>query len=194
MGATAYYCSGSLDSSTILAIFIASLRAVSCAAAIVFAGLWMVRSLGWFPARQSCAREGARVPQRTLRGRLPACMAVKRDIRAPRMCALSWPHQTWAPPCPFPPLCLPKAVNAIRLSHTSGRIRPRVQARRGLMTNALAKGLSEFSVKLAIPCLLFSSVVPGVSPMLLAYGWPLMLLPAVYLLVGAQHLGKVRRP
>lgn len=55
------------------------------------------------------------------------------------------------------------------------------------MTNALAKGLSEFSVKLAIPCLLFSSVVPGISPTLLAYGWPLMLLPAVYLLLGAPH-------
>ena len=53
------------------------------------------------------------------------------------------------------------------------------------MSHALAKGLSQFSVKLAIPCLLFSSVVPGVSPTLLAYGWPLMLLPAVYLMLGA---------
>jgi len=44
-GAIAYYCPGSLDSATYLAIFIASLRAVSCAAAIVFAGLWMVRRL-----------------------------------------------------------------------------------------------------------------------------------------------------
>ena len=53
------------------------------------------------------------------------------------------------------------------------------------MSHALTKGLSQFSVKLAIPCLLFSSVVPGVSPTLLAYGWPLMLLPAVYLFLGA---------
>ena len=42
-GAITYYCPGSLDGSTLLAIFIASLRAVSCAAAIVFAGLWMSR-------------------------------------------------------------------------------------------------------------------------------------------------------
>ena len=95
---TSYYCPGSLDTSAIFAIFIASLRAVSCAGAIVVAGLWM--------------------------------------------------------------------------------------ARRGVLTRGLSKGLSQFSVKLAIPCLLFTSVVPGVSPSLLAYGWPLLLLPAVYLLLG----------
>ncbi|EOD25580.1 hypothetical protein EMIHUDRAFT_237450 [Emiliania huxleyi CCMP1516] len=79
---TSYYCPGSLDTSAIFAIFIASLRAVSCAGAIVVAGLWM--------------------------------------------------------------------------------------ARRGVLTRGLSKGLSQFSVKLAIPCLLFTSVVPGVSPSLLA--------------------------
>lgn len=60
MGATAYYCSGSLDSSTILAIFIASLRAVSCAAAIVFGGLWMVLSFVWLVLRQTCPRNNVR--------------------------------------------------------------------------------------------------------------------------------------
>ena len=40
------------------------------------------------------------------------------------------------------------------------------------------------SVKIAIPALLFSSMVPGISFELLAYAWPLLLLPAVYLLMG----------
>ena len=57
-------------------------------------------------------------------------------------------------------------------------------ARQGVMTPALSKGLSQLSVKLAIPCLLFSSVVPGVSSHVLSYAWPLLLLPAVHLLLG----------
>ena len=57
-------------------------------------------------------------------------------------------------------------------------------ARRGLMSPSLSKGLSQLSVKLAIPALLFSSMVPGASFELLDYAWPLLLLPAVYLLVG----------
>ena len=57
-------------------------------------------------------------------------------------------------------------------------------ARQGVMTPALSKGLSQLSVKLAIPCLLFSSVVPGVSSHVLSYAWPLLLLPAVHLLIG----------
>ena len=57
-------------------------------------------------------------------------------------------------------------------------------ARQGVMTPALSKGLSQLSVKLAIPCLLFSSVVPGVSWHVLSYAWPLLLLPAVHLLLG----------
>jgi predicted permease len=58
------------------------------------------------------------------------------------------------------------------------------------MTPSLSKGLSQLSVKLAIPALLFSSVVPGVSFGLLAYAWPLILLPAVYLLLG-MLIGRV---
>ena len=57
-------------------------------------------------------------------------------------------------------------------------------ARNGLMSPSLSKGLSQLSVKLAIPALLFSSMVPGISFELLAYAWPLLLLPAVYLLIG----------
>ena len=57
-------------------------------------------------------------------------------------------------------------------------------AKRGLMTPSLSKGLSQLSVKLAIPALLFSSMVPGMSFELLGYGWMLMLLPAIYLLIG----------
>jgi len=94
----AYYCTGSLDASIVYAIFIASLRAVSCAAALAFAGLAMA------------------------------------NLR--------------------------------------------------MMSAALSKGLSQLSVKIAIPCLLFQSVVPGVSSDVLAYAWPLLLLPALYIFLG----------
>ena len=57
-------------------------------------------------------------------------------------------------------------------------------ARHGLMTPSLSKGLSQLSVKVAIPALLFSSMVPGISFEMLSYSWPLLLLPAVYLLLG----------
>ena len=58
-------------------------------------------------------------------------------------------------------------------------------ARLRLMTPSVSKGLSHLSVKLLIPCLLFSSVVPGANSQLLSYSWPLLLLPAVYLLIGS---------
>ena len=87
-----FYCSGTLDESVVLGIFVASLRAVGCAATLAAAGLWL--------------------------------------------------------------------------------------ARRGLMSPSLSKGLSQLSVKLAIPALLFSSMVPGISFELLGYAWPLLLLPA----------------
>ena len=93
-----YYCVGSLDQHVVTGIFVASLRAVGCAATLASAGFWL--------------------------------------------------------------------------------------ARQGVMTPALSKGLSTLSVKLAIPCLLFSSVVPGVSAKMLSYAWPLFLLPAVHLLLG----------
>ena len=53
------------------------------------------------------------------------------------------------------------------------------------MTPPLSKGLSQLSVKLAIPALLFGSVVPGMSMEVLGYGWLLLILPAVYLLLGS---------
>ena len=93
-----FYCSGTLDASVVLGIFVASLRSVGCAITLAAAGLWL--------------------------------------------------------------------------------------ARRGLMSPSLSKGLSQMSVKIAIPALLFSSMVPGISFELLAYAWPLLLLPAVYLLMG----------
>ena len=96
---THFYCAGTLDSSVVLSVFVASVRAVGCAGTLALAGLWL--------------------------------------------------------------------------------------ARRGLMTPQLTKGLSQLSVKLAIPALLFSSVVPGISSDVLRYAWPLLLLPAVYLLLGA---------
>lgn len=52
------------------------------------------------------------------------------------------------------------------------------------MTPALSKGLSQLSVTVAIPALLFSSMVPGASIELIDYAWPLLFLPAVYLLLG----------
>ena len=57
-------------------------------------------------------------------------------------------------------------------------------AKVGMMTPELARGLSQFSVRLAIPALLFSSVVPGVSGRVLSFAWPLLLLPALNLLLG----------
>ena len=62
-----------------------------------------------------------------------------------------------------------------------------VMSRAGVMTPALSKGLSQLSVKLAIPALLFSSVVPGLTPELLVVAWPLLLLPAIYLGLGQGH-------
>jgi len=93
-----YYCAGALDSEQVVSIFIASLRAVSCAAMLAFTGLYM--------------------------------------------------------------------------------------ARRGMMTSGLSRGLSQFSMKIAIPCLLFRSIVPGVSYRLLVAAWPMMLLPALYIFTG----------
>ena len=107
-----FYCTGTLDIVQIQMIFVASLRAVGCAATLASAGLWL--------------------------------------------------------------------------------------ARKGLMTPSLSKGLSQLSVKVAIPALLFSSMVPGISFDLLGYAWPLILLPAVYLmlglLIGALMLVLVRPP
>jgi len=94
-----FYCAGALDVSVVLSIFVASVRAVGCAATLAAAGLWL--------------------------------------------------------------------------------------ARRGLMTPQLSKGLSQLSVKLALPALLFSSVVPGMSMDVLGYAWPLVFLPMVYLVIGA---------
>lgn len=59
-----------------------------------------------------------------------------------------------------------------------------LMARLGYMTPAVSKGLSQMSMKILIPSLLFSSVVPGITPALFEYAWPLLLLPAVYLLIG----------
>ena len=95
-----FYCAGALDVSVVLSIFVASVRAVGCAATLAAAGLWL--------------------------------------------------------------------------------------ARRGLMTPQLSKGLSQLSVKLALPALLFSSVVPGMSMDVLGYAWPLVFLPMVYLVIGAM--------
>ena len=38
-----YYCAGTLDQAVIFGIFIASLRAVGCAATLATAGLWLAR-------------------------------------------------------------------------------------------------------------------------------------------------------
>ncbi len=94
-----FYCVGELDASVLAGIFLASVRAVLCAATLAACGLWMSRA--------------------------------------------------------------------------------------GVMTPALSKGLSQLSVKLAIPALLFSSMVPGMTFELMAFAWPLLLLPVVYLLLGA---------
>ena len=54
----------------------------------------------------------------------------------------------------------------------------------GVMTPTFTKGLSSVSMQLTIPALLFSTVLPSVDFRLITSAWPLLLMPAVYVLVG----------
>ena len=53
------------------------------------------------------------------------------------------------------------------------------------MTPAGAKMISALSAKVTIPALLFSSVLPSVDGKLIGAAWPMLLLPLVYVAVGA---------
>ena len=57
--------------------------------------------------------------------------------------------------------------------------------RTGIMTKEGAKLLSSMSMKITIPCLLFSRVLPSVDIPLLTAAWPMLLLPLVTVSVGA---------
>lgn len=59
-----------------------------------------------------------------------------------------------------------------------------VMARLGFMTPSVSQGLSHLSMKVLIPSLLFCSLVPGITVAHFIYAWPLLLLPAIYLLLG----------
>jgi hypothetical protein len=69
--------------------------------------------------------------------------------------------------------------------------------RRGVMTKAGAKLVSAVSMRVAIPCLLFSRVLPSVDLKLVAAVWPMLFFPMLNVSVGAL-LGwvvvKVTRP
>ncbi|KAL1507342.1 hypothetical protein AB1Y20_008188 [Prymnesium parvum] len=57
--------------------------------------------------------------------------------------------------------------------------------RKGFMTKAGAKLISTVSMKITIPCLLFSSVLPSVNLELVGAVWPMLLLPFVFVGTGA---------
>jgi len=55
----------------------------------------------------------------------------------------------------------------------------------GVMTKEATKAMSTVSMRVTIPALLFSSVLPAVNLPLLSRIWPMLLLPAVYAALGA---------
>jgi predicted permease len=57
--------------------------------------------------------------------------------------------------------------------------------KRGLMTKEGSKLISAVSMRVAIPCLMFSSVLPSVDAALVAAVWPMLFLPAVFVGTGA---------
>lgn len=58
-------------------------------------------------------------------------------------------------------------------------------ARKGIMDKKGTKLLSAMSVNVTIPCLLFSQVLPSINFEVLGRAWPMLLLPFVYVGVGA---------
>jgi len=58
-------------------------------------------------------------------------------------------------------------------------------ARRGIMGKEGAKLLSALTMKVTLPCLLFSQVLPAIDLHLLARAWPFLLLPIVFVGAGA---------
>ncbi len=55
----------------------------------------------------------------------------------------------------------------------------------GVMTKEATKALSTISMRVTIPCLLFTSVLPAVNLPLLARIWPMLFLPVIYAGIGA---------
>jgi len=83
-----------------------------------------------------------------------------------------------------------KAVGTLAVMASGGVFLKRV----GLMTPQISRGLSEISMKLTIPCLLFTTAIDCAQDWSdrpctrlldqLAEGWPMLLLPALYVGVG----------
>ena len=59
-----------------------------------------------------------------------------------------------------------------------------VFARRGMFSQAVAKGTSSITMNLALPALIFSSIVPAFTPAIIPAIGPLALLAVVYILIG----------
>lgn len=57
--------------------------------------------------------------------------------------------------------------------------------RKGLVTKEGSKLISTISMKVTIPCLLFSSVLPSVNLSLVGAVWPMLLLPCIFVSTGA---------
>ena len=62
--------------------------------------------------------------------------------------------------------------------------------KRGLMTKDGAKMISVVTMRVAIPCLLFSRILPSVNLELVAAVWPMLFMPIIFVSVGAI-LGKL---
>lgn len=59
-----------------------------------------------------------------------------------------------------------------------------ILARKGVISRDVSRGLSQVSMQITIPCLLFSSVVPNVSVSVLRECWPLLVLPFLFVPAG----------
>lgn len=62
--------------------------------------------------------------------------------------------------------------------------------RSGFMGQEVTRGLASLQMRCLMPCLLFSRVLPAVSPRLLVLNWPMLLLPLAMVPIGLA-LGKL---
>ena len=62
--------------------------------------------------------------------------------------------------------------------------------RSGFMGQEVTRGLAALQMRCLMPCLLFSRVLPAVSPRLLVLNWPMLLLPLAMVPIGLA-LGKL---
>lgn len=64
-------------------------------------------------------------------------------------------------------------------------------AHSGVVTREVSRGLSQISMQITIPCLLFSTVAQGADKAMILSSWPLLVLPFVYVALGSALGGLV---